>query len=109
MGTGFAVPSRVTCGITPSSLAGAWTALPVTVFQQTATVLSQKLATQLAVGSAADAGPPGPALLPHETEADEGVGPRTRGSAPHREFFNELLTQDTSVRTSSPSRGQKGM
>jgi len=33
--------------------------------------------------------------ITRETAADEGVGPRTRGSAPLREFFNELPTQDT--------------
>ena len=33
MVTGFAVPSRVICGINIISPAGAWTARPVTVFQ----------------------------------------------------------------------------
>jgi hypothetical protein len=74
---------------TASRPTGAWTALPVTFFQQAPSVLSQKSIEEFTMWGprrTADA------LVGRCFSCDGKAGP---GRPPHRELCGELLTQDT--------------
>ena len=71
------------------------------VLQQPQSVLNQKFATKLAVGRTPSCAPDPLVRLCHHTRngGRRGRRPRTRGSAPRREFSSELLIQTTIVRS----------